>query len=113
MRVLLVFLILTTISRAAQPLPLSPSAMVASADGAALYVACATANRVLRFDTASQKATRAIDVPAAPRGLALLPDGEQLFVTCAAPEARCASLTAQPCSRATAESNAGLVTISA
>ena len=69
-------------------MPLSPTAVVASSDGSVLYVACATANRVLCFDTASWKVSGSITVPDAPLGLALSPDEKQLFVTCAAPESR-------------------------
>lgn len=72
----------------AQPIPLSPTAVIASAGGAALYIACATANRILRFDTATLKVTGSIIVPDSPQGLVLSNDGNQLFVTCAAPESR-------------------------
>ncbi len=64
----------------------SPTALVASPDGQLLYIACATAERVVVFDTATQKVARHIDVPASPLGLALTPDGRTLYVTCAAPE---------------------------
>jgi len=89
MRLFPVFLFLVTVSvLAAQPVPLSPTAVAASADGLALYVACATANRILRFDMVSQKVTGFITVPDAPQGLVLSPDAKQLYVTCAAPESR-------------------------
>ncbi|MGZ4973906.1 MAG: c-type cytochrome, partial [Limisphaerales bacterium] len=65
---------------------LSPTALVATSDGQTLYIACATANRVLVFDTASKQTKRAISVPDAPLGLVLSPDGSSLFVTCAAPQ---------------------------
>ncbi|MDO8539948.1 MAG: cytochrome D1 domain-containing protein [Opitutaceae bacterium] len=65
---------------------LSPSALVVSADGHHLYVACATANRVAFFDLQSRTISRTISVPASPLGLALTPDGRTLYVTCAAPE---------------------------
>ncbi len=64
----------------------SPTALTASPDGQTLYVACATAGRVAVFDSASQKISRHIAVPASPLGLALTPDGKKLYVTCAAPE---------------------------
>ncbi|MCX7826954.1 MAG: hypothetical protein N2689_15580, partial [Verrucomicrobiae bacterium] len=41
--------------------PLSPAALVASPDGKTLYVACAAANRVLRFDTAANKVARLVE----------------------------------------------------
>ena len=73
---------------AAQPQPLSPAAVITSSDGTALYLACATANRILRFDTASRSVSGSITVPAVPLGLVLSLDGKQLFVTCAAPESQ-------------------------
>jgi YVTN family beta-propeller protein len=65
---------------------LSPIALAATKDGGRLFVACATAERVLRFDTASRTVSGSISLPAAPLGLALSADGTRLFVTCAAPE---------------------------
>src|SRR5437762_1547592 len=65
---------------------LSPTALVASLDGATLYVACATAGQVVVFDTASQKVVRTIGVPDSPIGLTLTPNAKRLYVTCAAPE---------------------------
>ena len=89
MRLLFGFLMLATVSLvAAQAVPLSPSALTVSADGRVIYVACATANRVLCFDTVQQKIIRSITVPSTPSGLALSPDGTKLFVTCAAPESK-------------------------
>ncbi len=67
---------------------LSPSALAASNDGKTLYIAGATAGKVLVFDTASRKVTGSVAVPAAPSGLALSPDGAQLFVTCASPNSQ-------------------------
>jgi YVTN family beta-propeller protein len=61
---------------------------VASPDGATLYIACATGNRVLMLDIASRKVTRSIPTPGSATGLCLTPDGAQLFVTCAAPASR-------------------------
>jgi YVTN family beta-propeller protein len=75
---------------------LSPSALAASKDGSALYIACATANQVLCFDPAQTKVTAAIPVPLPPSGLALAADGGQLYVTCAGPESEvCVIDTAQ------------------
>jgi DNA-binding beta-propeller fold protein YncE len=67
---------------------LSPVALVASPDGRTLFVACATANRVLEFDVARGQVTRTVAVPLPPTGLALSADGARLFVTCAAPESQ-------------------------
>jgi DNA-binding beta-propeller fold protein YncE len=69
------------------PVYLSPTALVATGDGKGLFIACATANRVLRLDLASQKLV-SIPMPDPPSGLALSPDGTRLFVTCAAPESK-------------------------
>ncbi len=67
---------------------LSPTALAATKDGKTLFIACATANRVLCLDTASRKIVDAIAVPQPPSGLALSPDDSRLFVTCAAPESK-------------------------
>ena len=89
MRVLSGFLVFLTISMAAaEPVPLSPTALAASPDGKVIYVACATANCVLCFDTAGRKVVNSIPMPESPMGLALSADGSELFVTCAAPESR-------------------------
>ncbi len=89
MRLFFGFLALLAVNAAsAQPSPLSPTALIASADGSTLYVACATASCVLRFDISSRKVVGAISVPEAPTGLALSADGKQLVVTCAAPKSR-------------------------
>jgi YVTN family beta-propeller protein len=68
-----------------EPVYLSPSALAATPDGKQLFIACATANRVLVLDTAAQQVSESIPVPEGPLGLALSADGRQLFVTCAAP----------------------------
>jgi YVTN family beta-propeller protein len=83
---LLVFVIVRTAT--AQSVPLSPISLAAAADGRAIYVACATANQVLYFDTAGQKVSASIPMPASPSGLVLSPDNAWLFVTCAAPESK-------------------------
>ena len=64
---------------------LAPSAVVASADGAKLYVACEATAEVLVFDTAAKKISGRISVAPAPSGLALSADGARLYVTCAGP----------------------------
>ncbi len=50
-----------------------------------MFIACATANQIAEFDTASARITHCLDVPESPSGLALSRDGARLFVTCAAP----------------------------
>ncbi|MCI0540939.1 MAG: hypothetical protein L0Z50_37535, partial [Verrucomicrobiales bacterium] len=72
----------------AAPLPrcLSPAALAASPGGRTLYVACATANELVFFDTAAREVTRTVAVPASPLDLALTPNGTTIYVTCAAPE---------------------------
>lgn len=67
------------------PAPLSPAAIAATPDGAVLFIACATTNRVVAFDLGARRIVRTIPVPASPTGLAMSPDGARLFVTCAAP----------------------------
>ncbi|MFA7005906.1 MAG: hypothetical protein WC429_17815, partial [Verrucomicrobiia bacterium] len=73
--------LIAAVAHSAQPASLSPAALAASPDGTTLYVACATGNRVLAFDTASRKVTRLIEMPASPTGLCLSADGARLFVT--------------------------------
>jgi YVTN family beta-propeller protein len=70
----------------AAPVYLSPVALKATPDGRQLFVACATAKKVLVFDPATQSVTRSIPMPESPSGLALSPVAQELFVTCAAPE---------------------------
>jgi YVTN family beta-propeller protein len=67
---------------------LSPCALAAAPDGRTVYVACATGNRVLCFDTANRKVAGSISMPGSPSGLALSADGRWLYVTCAAPESK-------------------------
>jgi YVTN family beta-propeller protein len=82
-------LFLTSINLvAAESPPLSPTALAASSNGKVIYVACATANRVLCFDTASRKVLNSIPMPESPSGLALSADDKRLYVTCAAPESK-------------------------
>lgn len=73
--------------------PLSPIAMVASPDGARVYVACGTANSVKTVELASGKILASIPVSSQPTGLALSPKGDRLFVTCAAPESQVSVIT--------------------
>jgi YVTN family beta-propeller protein len=89
MRLFTGFLFFLTLSiLAAEPEPLSPTALAVSPDGKVLYVACATANRVVCFDTANQTNLNSIPMPESPMGLTLSSDGSELFVTCAAPESK-------------------------
>lgn len=71
----------------AQPVhpPLSPAALAVTPDGATLFVACATADRVLALDLQARGNARSFALPGSPTGLAVSPDGLQLHVTCAAP----------------------------
>ncbi len=80
--------LVTAFAQSTQPASLSPAAMVASPDGATLYIACATGNRVVVFNIASRKVTRSIEMPGSATGLCLSADGTRLFVTCAAPSSR-------------------------
>ena len=65
---------------------LSPTAMTATSDGKTIFIACATANRILEFDTVRKKVLNYITVSASPSGLVLSADNKKLYVTCAAPE---------------------------
>ncbi len=65
---------------------LSPTALATAPDGSTLYIACASGDRVLVFDTATRKVTKSIATAESPTGLALSADGKTLFVTCAGPE---------------------------
>ena len=68
-----------------RPTEVSPTALVATADGKRLFIACATANQVAVFDTAAARIIGRIDVPESPLGLARSKDGSRLYVACAAP----------------------------
>jgi YVTN family beta-propeller protein len=72
----------------AEPEYLSPTAMAASRDGRILFIACATANRVMFFDAKLGQVSGSINLPSSPTGLALTADGNILYVTCAAPESQ-------------------------
>ena len=63
----------------------SPSALVATSDGRRLFIACATANEVATFDTASAKVSHCLKLDPCPLGLALSQDGSRLYVACASP----------------------------
>lgn len=78
----LAMLMLVTSAQAAQYL--SPIALAPTADGKTMYIACATANKVLEFDIESRKVTGQIELPAAPSGLAMA--GNEAFVTCGGAE---------------------------
>jgi YVTN family beta-propeller protein len=72
--------------RNGSPLDLSPVAVVVSADGNTLYLACSTAHQVVFFDVRSQATERRLELPGPPSGLALAENGQRLYVTCASPE---------------------------
>lgn len=84
-RLVLIGLLIPAVGSAAPAGWLSPTAIVAAADGNTLYVACATGDAVLVLDAAGTVKQR-ITMPASPSGLALSADGTQLAVTCAAPQ---------------------------
>jgi YVTN family beta-propeller protein len=64
----------------------SPTSLIAANDGKSLFVACASADSVLRLDLQTRKVVETFKMPASPSGLAMSKDGSKLFVTCAAPE---------------------------
>jgi YVTN family beta-propeller protein len=63
---------------------ISATALAATADGKLLFVACATANQVVAFDTAAEKVIWRLEFPQSPLGLALSKDGKRLYVACGA-----------------------------
>ena len=65
---------------AARPTYQTPYAIVASADGARLYVSHHTAGTVSVVDPAARKMLGTIAVGGSPAGLALAPDGKTLYV---------------------------------
>ncbi len=65
---------------------LGPCDLVASKDGATLFVLCVDARQVAVVEAAGGKVSRSIALPAEPTGLCLSPDGAKLYVTCAAPQ---------------------------
>jgi YVTN family beta-propeller protein len=65
---------------------LGPLELVASPDGASLFVLNVDAAQVAVLDVASGKVARTIGLPPGPTGLALSPDGATLYVTCATPQ---------------------------
>ena len=64
----------------------SPTALVVAKDGRSIFVAYATANRVVRVAVESRAVVATYNLPTSPSGMALSSDGSDLFVTCAAPE---------------------------
>lgn len=77
---------LTFAAAAAESAPwLSPNALAASPDGSALFVACATGQRVVVMDTQAGTIAASIAVPPNPSGLAVSADGRRLWVTCGNP----------------------------
>jgi YVTN family beta-propeller protein len=64
---------------------LGPSCVVASKDGASLYVLNVDAKQVAVVQAAGGKVAKTFPLAAEPTGLCLSPDGSKLYVTCAAP----------------------------
>ena len=60
---------------------LSPVSVVASADGAMLFVAQATGERVSFINAATEKIEKTVDVTGLVSGIAVSPNGEKLYVT--------------------------------
>ncbi|NUQ62342.1 MAG: beta-propeller fold lactonase family protein [Pirellulales bacterium] len=65
---------------------LGPLQVIASKDGASLYVLNIDGNQISVVETAGGKVSRTIPMPPKPTGMALSPDGAKLYVTCASPE---------------------------
>ena len=81
-------LAIVSLGMSAQGAPeyLSPTALAASRDGKTLYIACATAGKILQFDIATRKVVATVQVPFAPSGLALASNGSRLYATCGGAE---------------------------
>ncbi len=84
-------------ARAADPIPLSPTALAATRDGQTLFIACSTDRRVLRFHLPTRSITGTTALPAPPTGLALSPDDTQLYITCADSESKVCVLDPSTC----------------
>lgn len=67
---------------------LSPNAIVASPDNSRLYIACATGEKVIVFDTRSEKVINSIAISGHPSGIAIGKDGKALYISCAASESK-------------------------
>ena len=65
---------------------LGPSSLVASRNGARLFVANLDARQVAVLDVAQGRVEARLAMPAEPSGMVLSPDGSKLYVTCAAPQ---------------------------
>jgi YVTN family beta-propeller protein len=64
---------------------LGPSSVIATPDGARLFVANLDAKQIAVLDVAKGQIVARAAVPAEPSGMVLSPDGSKLYVTCAAP----------------------------
>lgn len=78
----------------ANPLYLSPVALIADSAGTKLYIAEYTAHRIAVFDVASKSVEREIPLAKPPTGLTLSPDGTRLYVTCGGPNGEVAVIEA-------------------
>jgi YVTN family beta-propeller protein len=67
---------------------LSPTALAATSDGKTVFVACGTANQVLRYESGPNKVTGYVTLPSPASGVVLSADDHTLYVTCAAPESQ-------------------------
>lgn len=80
--------VLPALAMAASGPDLSPLALATAPGGSPIYVAAATARRVLVVDAATGTVSRTVMLPEGPAGLALTPDGRQLAVAGGGPEGR-------------------------
>ena len=70
-----------TRNSSATPQILSPAALACTPNGKTLFIACATANRVLEFDLLRRLVPGSFELPGSPSGLTLAADGKRLCVT--------------------------------
>ncbi len=71
---------------AERQLYLSPTAMVPTADGKTVYIACATANQLATFDVEKNRIVKTVQLPESPLGIAISADNSRLYLACAAAE---------------------------
>ncbi|MGC8743262.1 MAG: c-type cytochrome [Verrucomicrobiia bacterium] len=80
------FLIFINLAHSISPEYLSPSALAKSPDEKTIYIACATAPKIIAFDVNAEKISKIFKLKENPNGIAVSKDGRYLFVTCPSPQ---------------------------
>lgn len=65
---------------------LSPIAIVRNSDNTKLFIACGTANKILVFETKTEKVINSISIDGKPSGLTINKSNDVIFVSCASHE---------------------------